>query len=108
RNVARVEHAGEASHVDDEIAVAEERSALGEGDFVALLARCWLLATGYGPGRAHLLDGAAHAFRMHPLTLLDVHSPASLSCGDEEIGLAAEEGRDLKDIGDLRGGGALV
>ena len=32
RGVARGAHAREAAHVDDEIAVAEERSALGDGD----------------------------------------------------------------------------
>ena len=32
RRVARVAHAREAAHVDDEIAVAEERAALRDGD----------------------------------------------------------------------------
>src|SRR5947208_2760728 len=47
-------------HIDDQIAIAEEGAALRHSHF-----RC-------SPS-AHLLDGAAHLLRRHPLALLDVH-----------------------------------
>src|SRR5438105_11461942 len=47
-------------HIDDQIAIAEEGAALRHSHF-----RC-------SPG-AHLLDGAAHLLRRHPLAFLDVH-----------------------------------
>src|SRR6266851_6612438 len=56
---------GETPHVDDEIAVAEERAALRDGDFG------WPPpAPPAPPGGAHLLDRAAHILGRHPLPLL--------------------------------------
>jgi hypothetical protein len=45
---------------------------------------------------------------MHPLPLLDVHRPAGGARRLEQVGLAAEEGRDLQHVRDLRDGGALL
>ena len=81
-------------HIDDQIAVAEERASLGDGDF------------GCSAG-AHLLDRAAHILGRHPLPLLDVHGPPGLPGGEQEIGLATEEGGDLKDVGYSSGDGHL-
>jgi hypothetical protein len=85
---------GEAAHVDDQVAIPEEGAALGDRDF----------------GRAapaHLFDRARHLLRRHPLALLDVHRASALAGGDQEIGLAAQEGGDLQDVGHLGGGGHL-
>ena len=87
--------AREIAHVHHEIAVPEERPALGDGD----------LGRAAGPD---LLDGAAHAVGGHPLPLLHVHRPARSSDGHQEIRLAAEECGDLEDVGNLRGGRHLV
>ena len=35
------------------------------------------------------------------LPLLDVHDPAGASGGEQQVGLPAEEGGDLEDVGDL-------
>src|SRR6267378_1103782 len=71
-----------AAHVDDQVSIPEKRAALGDGHFRR--------TTG-----TDLFDGAAHLFRRHPLAFLDVHGPAGLSRGDEQISLPAQEGRDL-------------
>ena len=96
-----VAHAREAAHVDDEIAVAEEGAALGDGD--RRVARAVELAR-----RRDLVDRAAHAFGMHPLALLHVHRLARCAGGDEQIGLPAEEGGDLQHVDDLRRRRALL
>src|SRR6267378_1979034 len=82
--------AREAAHVDDEIAVTEERAALGDGDFRR-------------PALPNLFDGPAHLFGRHPLAFLDVHRAIGLAGSHEQIGLAAEECRDLQHVGHARG-----
>src|SRR6266550_7081423 len=83
-----------AAHVDDEVAVAEECAALGDGDFRR--------AAG-----THFLDGAAHLLRRHPLAFLDVHRPARLARGDQQIRLATEERGDLENVGHACGQGDM-
>ena len=87
--IARRTHAHEGAHVHDEIAVAEEGAALGDGEL------------GRRPG-AHLVHGAAHALRMHPLPFLHVHRLARCARGGEQIRLPAEERGDLEHVGHLR------
>ena len=90
RSVTGGAESREAAHVHHEVAVAKERAALGHGDFRR-------------SARAHLLDRPTHLFGGHPLALLDVHGAAGPSRGEEQIGLPAQEGGDLQDIGDPRG-----
>src|SRR6266576_291261 len=92
--VTRVAEPWKAAHVDDEVAVAEECAALGDGDFRR--------AAG-----THLLDGAAHLLRRHPLAFLDVHRPARLARGDQQIRLATEERGDLENVGHACGQGDM-
>jgi hypothetical protein len=42
-----------------------------------------------------------HVPRRHELALLDVHDLAGLGRGAHEVGLAAQERRDLQHVGDL-------
>jgi len=51
----------------------------------------------------NLLDGAPHAFRVHPLPLLDVYRLARGAGGLQQIGLATEKRRYLEHIHDARG-----
>jgi hypothetical protein len=88
RHAGRLAHAGEAAHVDHEVAIPEERAPLGERHIRA--------ATG-----AYLLHRAEHGLGLHPLPLLHVHRPPRTTRREEQIGLAAEERRDLEDIYDL-------
>jgi hypothetical protein len=38
---------------------------------------------------------------VHPLSLLHIHGASGRSGGKKQIGLAAKEGRDLQDVGDV-------
>ena len=77
-------HDGQGAHIDDEVVVAEAGTALAKADaFVA--------------GVANLGDGVLHVGRRDELALLDVDGAAAFGGGDEEIGLAAEEGWNLHD-----------
>ena len=76
---------GQRAHVDDQIVVAERRAALGEEDALAA-------------GLANLLDGVAHVPGRNELALLDVDGAAALAGGDQQVGLAAEERRDLQHV----------
>src|SRR4051812_15838460 len=87
-------HHRKRTHVDDEIVVAEARAALG--DRHARIA-----------GIDDLRDRMLDVVRGEELPLLDVHDPAGLCRGDEQIGLTAEECRDLEHVGDLAGGARL-
>ena len=82
-------HDGQRAHVDDQIVITETGSTLGERD-------AWAAAL------ANLLDGVTHVGRRDELTLLDVNRAPMLLrgfCGcDQQIGLAAEEGRNLQDV----------
>jgi len=77
-------HDGQRADVDDEVVVAEGGSALGEAD------------TGVS-GVCDFLDGVLHVGGGDELALLDVDGAAGFGGGDEEVGLAAEESRDLQD-----------
>ncbi len=92
-------HDGERAHVDDEVVVAEAGAALGEGD------------TGTA-GFTDFFDGVAHVVRGDELALLDVDGAVAglggFGGGDEEIGLAAEEGGDLEDVDGVGYGGTVV
>jgi hypothetical protein len=83
--IGRRTHACEAAHVDYQIAVTEKRAALRHAH-----ARC--------AGRARLFHRAAHFLRRHPLAFFDVDWFARLRRCNHEIGLAAEERRDLQYI----------
>jgi hypothetical protein len=79
-------HEGERPHVDHEVVVAEACPAFGDDDPLVSSAR-------------HLGDGMTHVKRRQVLTLLDVHD-APRACGrKEEVGLPAEERRDLEYVG---------
>ena len=83
-------HLGYAAHVDDEVAVAEGSAAFGKGNLCA-------------SGGAHLVDGKAHRRGCQELSLLDIHHLAGLGRCHKQVGLAAEEGRNLQDV-DVLGG----
>src|SRR5678816_2633323 len=82
-HVAGLAHSAKAAHVDDQITVAEECPALGDGDFVrrsAFAIELRVTATAL-----HFFHGAAHPFRVHPLPLLHVHGAARGAGGEEEV-----------------------
>lgn len=88
-------HDGERAHIDYEVVVAEAGAALGEGD--AGIA-----------GVADLFDGVAHVEGCYELAFFHVDSLAGFGGGDEQVGLAAEEGRDLEDVHGFAYGGAVL
>jgi hypothetical protein len=104
-HVAGRAHAGDGAHVDHEVAIAEERAAFGDGHLIARGRRGPLAAATPEP---HLVDGAAHPLGVHPLPLLDVHRAAGRAGREQQVGLAAEERRDLEHVGDLGDGRALL
>ena len=81
-------HDGERAHVDDEIVIAEAGAALGEKDAGVA-------------GGGDLLNGVLHVLGCDELSLLHVDGATGFSGGDQQVGLAAEEGRNLKDIAGL-------
>ena len=87
-------HDGQRAHVDHEVVVAEAGAALGEGDAIVA-------------AFAQFGDGVAHVLRGDELAFLYVDGAAGAGGGDEQVGLAAEEGGDLQDVDDLAGGGGL-
>ena len=87
-------HDGDGADVDDEIVVAERRARARSGGSLAL------------PALSDLLDGVLHVVGREELALFDVDRLARSGRGQEQIGLPAEEGRDLEDVED-RGRGAL-
>ena len=92
--VAGSGHDGEAAEVGDEGVVAEACAAFGEEDaFVA----------GFGDFCGDVL----HVPGGEELAFLDVDGAAGFAGGDEEVGLAAEEGGDLEDVDGFGGRVAL-
>src|ERR1043166_5850446 len=87
---AETTHDRERAHVHDQVVVAEREAALGEQELFA-------------PGGARLFDDVARVPGREELTLLDVDGAARAAGGDDEGGLPAEEGRDLQNVGDVRG-----
>ncbi len=53
------------------------------------------------PDVVALLDGVLHVPGRDELSLLDVDHALAHGGGDDQVGLAAEEGGDLQDVGDL-------
>ena len=86
---AEAAHDGEAAHIDDQIVVAERSAALGDQNFVVA-------------GGGDLLGGVLDIVRRDELALLDIHDAAGAAGGDQQIGLAAEECRDLQNVDGLR------
>ena len=84
------------AHVHHQVAVAEGGAALGER------AR-WRL-----PASRHLRQHVAHVARGQELALLHVHAPAVPGAGHHQVGLAAEEGRDLEHVHHPPGGLGLA
>jgi len=83
-------HDGESAHIDHQIVVAEGSAAFGEEDAGVA-------------GGSDFVDGVAHVPGRDELAFFDVDGAAGASGGDEEVGLAAEEGWDLKNVGALGG-----
>ena len=82
------------AHVGHQRIVAERDAALGDEH----VARARV-----GEFRHDIL----HVPRRKELPLLDIHRPPRSRGGDEEVGLAAKEGRDLQHVDGLRGERAL-
>src|SRR6266550_86629 len=95
RDAARGPQAGEVPHIHHQVAVAEERAALGDRQ----LRR---------PASAQLLHRALHRVGRQPLPLLHVDGPPGPAGGEEQIGLAAQERRDLQHVGHLSRGRHLA
>src|SRR5688500_12997892 len=116
RRAARLTEAREATHVHDEVPVPEERSSFGDSysggaradvRIVVPVPGSWLTVP-LASDTADFLHGAAHPFGMHPLPLLDVHRLPRGACGDEQVGLPAQERGDLEYVHDFGGGRALL
>ena len=88
--VAEPTHEREGAHVDHEIVEAEGRPPFGQDDLV----RAALL---------ELVHDVPHIPGRQELTFLDVHDATCLGRRDQEIGLAAQERRDLQNVGALGG-----
>ena len=86
---------GERAHVRDERVVAERDAALGD-EHVRIA------------GAEQLRHDIPHVPWRQELALLDIDRFASARGGDQEIGLPAEEGRDLQDVHRLGQRPALV
>ena len=85
-----VTHDGERTEIDDKVVVAEARAALGKEDtFVA--------------GGADFLEAVGHVPGGDELALLDVDGAAGAAGGDQQVSLAAEESRDLENVGGFSG-----
>src|ERR1700730_18319597 len=84
-------HDGERAHVHDQIVVAETRSALGNKRLTI-------------PGIAALVDRVLHVPGRNELSLLDVHRTPGKRRRHNELGLAAEEGRNLQHVNHLGDG----
>ena len=85
-------HDRQRAHVGDQIVVAEGKAALADHDGVIA-------------GAARLVDHVAHLPGREELALLDIDRLALRRHADDEIGLAAQEGRGLQHInhrGDFR------
>src|SRR5262249_16204194 len=83
-------HDGKAAEIDNEIVVAERSAAFGEQhSFVS--------------GFPHFLNDVFHVRWRQELPFFDIHDLARLGSGDDQIGLAAQECRDLKNVEDLGG-----
>jgi hypothetical protein len=91
---AELPHDDQAAHVHYQIAVTEGGPALGQQD------------SGVAGG-GDLLGRQPEVVRRQELALLEVDDTARASGLEQEVGLAAEEGGDLEDIGDFGGRAGL-
>ena len=87
----RLAHDGEATHVGDEIAVAEARPAFAGHEAV-------FGETGFARRGAGLFDDVLHVARSEELSLLDVDGTARDGAGADEVRLTAKEGGRLQDV----------
>ncbi len=78
------------AHVGDEVVIAEGGAALGDQEAIATEG-------------AHFVPDVDGVPGGEELAFFDVHGAAGFSGGFEQVGLAAEEGRDLEEI-DVFGG----
>ena len=83
------------AHIADQRVVAEARAALADHHVG--------VAGGLG-----FRDHVGHVPWRQKLSLLDVERPAGLRCGDDQVGLPAQERRDLQNIDRLRRVRALL
>src|SRR5689334_15027275 len=81
---------GEGTHVDDEIAIAEESAAFGDSD----VARA---SIGARP-TPNFLDRSPHSLGLEPLTFLDVDRLTSSACSFEQIRLTTEKCGNLQHV----------
>src|SRR5829696_4524316 len=88
RRTRGVPQPSEVPHVDHQITIAEERTALGDRYFS-------------GPGTTHLLHRTTHGFRVQPLPLLDVDRLTGSTGREQKVGLAAKESRYLQRVDNL-------
>ena len=84
-------HDREASHVGDQVVVAEAHATLASEE--AVFRQAFVACRG-----ARLVDDVDHVVRREELALLDVHRLAALRHGTDEIGLPAQEGRCLQQV----------
>jgi len=87
-------HDGERAEIDDEVVIAERRTALGEED--AFVAR-----------GADFLEAVAHVPWSNELAFLNVDCTAGFAGCDEQIGLAAKECGNLENVGGFCDGFAV-
>ena len=83
----RIAHDLEPAHVHHQVVVAERGSALGDDHL------------GIARG-GHFFRGAVNIVRRHELSLLDVDDAAGATRGQQQIGLPAQEGGYLQNVGD--------
>src|ERR1700683_963854 len=88
-------HDGQRAHVDDEIVVAEAGAAFGEEDAAVA-------------GGGDFFDGVAHIPGSDELAFFHVDGAAGASGGDEQFGLAAEEGGGLEHVRAFSGDFAMA
>ena len=93
--IAGLRHLRQAAHVGHKGVIAEGRAAFGQQDaFVA--------------GAFDLGHDVGHFPRGQELTLLDVDRGTGVACGQQHVGLAAQEGGDLQDVGHFGSNRALA
>ena len=78
----------EGAHVDHEVVVSERRAPLGDEHLVVA-------------SRGRLGDGVPHVERREKLSFLQVHRAPRGGGGDDQVGLPAQERRDLEHVGHL-------
>ena len=91
---AQLSYPAKRAHIGDEIVVAEATAAFGDENLVATRV-------------AELVGNVFNVPRGKELALFDVYRPSGECACDEEVGLAAEKGWNLKEIDDPRGGFGL-